>query len=74
MLLNFVKEKINIYKELIKYNIHKTNNIIEFCLTPILNNEINLSCKERNELNRIIKKLELISSILNKILNELDKL
>lgn len=73
-LLDILKEQIDQYKETIQYFIFKIDSILEFCLTPILVEDINLSQSQEHEIRRIINILEAVDNDLREVLNDLNNI
>ncbi len=74
MFLKITKLQLKLYEEELINLIGKCNAIIEFCATPIFCKGFKLAKKDKQELERIINKLQIISKKLIEIKEVLQSL
>lgn len=66
MFIKIAEEQIKYFELDITCLIHKGQNIIEFCATPLLDKKIGITEYERHKLKKLIKKVEKITDLLEK--------
>ncbi|MBO5385451.1 hypothetical protein J6A64_03970 [bacterium] len=67
MFLRIAKEQMEYYKENVTSLIYKGDSIIEFCATPIFNKSMKISNYKKQELQKIIRKTEIITKTLREL-------
>lgn len=69
-LLNIIKNQIDYFEDEIERYINSGNSVIDFCKMPFEIKHLSVNKKEKQELEKIIKRIEKIQAELSNVLKE----